>query len=394
MLDFSGLPFFDNHTHLIDVSNRTITMQEFISPFAHGYGDLLLPGTHFGDPVNAKPDSASEFYRQTIVANLGVVKTLVHYLSKLYGCAPDLDTVLEERNKRTIENAWSYTQTLYQEQTIIGEVVDSGLPMGDERLQCFPTPVYRLFQIDPLFTQALKSCDTYASLQNTLEQAVREALSEGFVGVKYHVLEKMTQLPHLVSAEQAQKQYDAARRGERLAIEEVYYAVFAHMLLLTQELNFPIHIHTGITGKTGHGLVHHYDPFYFCPMLNDDRYFRSHLVFLHCSYPNPRNVAVMANSYPNIWLDMAQVLPWAALNFSQILEEILGMAPHSKIMLGTGAHNHPEIIWMSAKIAKSALACATGRMVQSGLLSEQQAFETAEQVLYKNAQALYHITAN
>jgi hypothetical protein len=389
MFNFSELSFFDNHTHLLNNSNREIDIRELIRPLAHGYGDLLPAGIHFGDPVHVNVNTASDEYMRVIVANLSVVKTLVHYLSQRFGCAPDIDVILKIRNSFTSVDMPAYTKSLFEEENIIGEVVDSALPMGDSKLNCFPTKIYRLFQLDPLFTTNLKLCVTYGELLDKLDAAVRAAIKEGYIGVKYHVLEKTIQLPHLVEKDEAKQLYDLARGGDSFATEQVYYAVFAHMLGLTQELDFPIHIHTGITGKTGHGLVHNYDPLYFCPLLNSDRFFRSHIVFLHCSYPNTRNVAIMANTYPNIWLDISQILPWVSVNFPQIIEEVLGIAPHSKIMFGTGAHDHPEIIWMAAKIAKSSLETVMKNAVERGIFAQSQAHETAELLLYKNALRLY-----
>lgn len=390
MFNFKDIPFFDNHTHLIDTSNRAITLREFITPFAHGYGDLLEENCHFGTPVNSKPSSCSEEYLNTIVGNLGVTKTLVAYLSELYRCEPKLDVVLAERNKRSLADMKGYTEMLYRDQNIIAEMVDSPLPMGASELDVFPAKIYRLWQIDPRFIDYFAEAASYDELLDRLDSEVRHAITvEHYDGVKYHVLEKMTQKPHIVSAEEARSVFAAAKAGDKIAYEEVYFAVFCHMLLLTQQLDFPIHIHTGITGKTGHGIVENLDPFVFCRMLNTDAYYRSHIVFLHCSYPNTRNVAVMANTYPNIWADMAQVLPWASFNFAQIVEEIIAMAPNTKIMFGTGSHNHPELIWMSSKIAKSALEFTMENCVKRGVLTIPQAVETAEQLLYKNALRLY-----
>jgi hypothetical protein len=74
-----------------------------------------------------------------------------------------------------------------------------------------------------------------------------------------------------------------------------------------------------------------------------------------------------------------------------ILEEVLSMAPHSKIMLGTGQHDHAEMSWLAASVARSALANVMEKQVERGLLSREQAIETAEQLLYRNALRLYRI---
>ena len=90
-------------------------------------------------------------------------------------------------------------------------------------------------------------------------------------------------------------------------------------------------------------------------------------------------------------MDLGWSLPWLSLNMEQIIDEVLGMAPSTKIMFGTGQHNHAEMAWMSARVAKMALANVLNRKVDAGLLSEDQAREIGEQLLYRNAARLYGI---
>ena len=58
-------------------------------------------------------------------------------------------------------------------------------------------------------------------------------------------------------------------------------------------------------------------------------------------------------------------------------------------MLGSGQHDHAEIVWAASKVSKTALANVLERKVSAGLLSKEQAEETARQILYKNALRLY-----
>jgi predicted TIM-barrel fold metal-dependent hydrolase len=44
--------------------------------------------------------------------------------------------------------------------------------------------------------------------------------------------------------------------------------------------------------------------------LSDTRFINSHLMFLHVGYPFVRSASVMAQSFPNVWIDFAQVIPW------------------------------------------------------------------------------------
>jgi hypothetical protein len=46
---------------------------------------------------------------------MGVVRTMVCQLSKVFGCPPDLDAVAHERNRLTSENFAAYAELLYKD---------------------------------------------------------------------------------------------------------------------------------------------------------------------------------------------------------------------------------------------------------------------------------------
>jgi uncharacterized protein len=388
MFDFSGLPFFDNHTHRINSRNHEVTPLELAAAWMHGWGDINPPEGPCGRSANAENCSPEVGEH---VKNTGVVKTVVNYLSQRFGCEPTLDSVTAERNKRTLADGAGYSRALYEEEHVFAEMVDDGAPFGDDALGCFPTRILRLYQMDPCLRRLMPQCATYAELKKAFDMAIRKNLAEGFIGVKCHVLEVLTGKPHIVEDSEAEKVYSAAMAGDTAAWEDVYLAIFCHTLTLTQELKFHVHIHTGCTGNPGNGLIFGCDPINLCPLLCDNRFYLSRIIFLHGSYPDVRHAALLAHSYPNVWVDLSWSCPWVSLNFSQCLEETLAIAPHDKILFGTGQHNYPEMVWAASKIAKTSLAYVLEEAVRKNFISVPQAQETAEQVLYKNAKRLYGI---
>jgi len=148
MFDFSKKPFFDNHTHLINVQNREIIPLELTIPMMHGWGPL--------NPGPALMENCNPEYEK-FVNNLGCVKVMVNLLSKKFNCHADLETVVAERNKRTLQDGYAYAKDLYEEANVVGEVVDCGAPFGDPSLNCFPTKIYRLFQMDAFFWRSIRS---------------------------------------------------------------------------------------------------------------------------------------------------------------------------------------------------------------------------------------------
>ena len=385
MFDFSSMPFFDNHTHRIDVSNREIRPIQLAITFAHGWGPVNptdKPLFLAAEVENCTPEF--EYH----VMNLGVFKVLINQLAGKFGCEADPEAVIRERNARTVKDGYGYAKSLYEESNIIGEMVDDPAPFGDPALNCFPTKIYRLFQMDPFCTKLLQTCASYSEMKAAFDAGVRERLAEGFVGLKSHVLELCSSPLRIVDDDEAAGCFDEARQGDKIAYETVYMALFEHALEMTQELNFTVHIHTGCTGNPSE-LRTRTDPYAMEPILRDHRFYNSRIVFLHGNPPDFGHDAWVCHAYPNVWMDLGWSLPWLSMNMEAILEQVLAMAPHSKIMFGTGQHDHAEVSWLAAKIAKSSLENVMEKQVKRGLLSEKQAIETAEMLLYKNALRLY-----
>ncbi|MCR5370646.1 MAG: amidohydrolase family protein [Clostridium sp.] len=325
------------------------------------------------------------------VKELGIVKAYAKYMSEFYGCACDLDVILEERNRRSMEDMKAYTKSLYEDMNFIGETLDAPHPMGAEETKCFPVKyLCRLFQTDPLFYRLVKECETYDELISKFDAGIRYAIvDEGFKGIKAHILERNAQRPHYVTKEQAEGYFKDAKSGNVLALEEIYFAAFTHMLIMTQEMHFPVHIHAGTTGKDCFMPEENYDPFRLVPYLCDRRIKNAWLVLLHCGFPHVRTAATVAQNFPNVWVNVAQVLPWDVINFPNILEQLMSFASHGKIMMGTGAHIHPEINWLGAKIAKESVAIVLDRAVRRGFMTREQGQKTGELMLYKNALRMY-----
>lgn len=382
MFNFSALPFYDNHTHALDMKKSSYTPLEFSINYLHGARDVSpsKEGEEFG---------VSEELEKTI-SQLGVVKTMVCHLSHFFDCPATLQAVTEARNVHLQKtDCLGYAKELYADCNVQGCTVDQGWPIGDEQEKMFPGRVQRLYQMDPLFDHLMDSCEDYASLKEQYIRAVAKAAREGFKGIKCHVGERFSFAVKLVSDKDAEASYASALIGDEKALANVYFAIMRITMQLCQQFDIPLHIHTGNTGNSGNGRIGDCNPLLMCPYLNHPEFRTTKVVFLHASYPNIRYAALMTHMYPNVWMDISWTLPWAALDFPQILKAVLGVAPHNKVMLGTGQHGIPEMVWIAAKVAKKSLEVVMEEYVNYGFLTQEQAQETAEQVLYKNAFRLY-----
>ncbi|MHB0869491.1 MAG: amidohydrolase family protein [Chloroflexota bacterium] len=383
MLDFTATPVIDNHCHPIEPGKATLDPESLAREFFHGMGDLPKPG------VKPKLWGATDELRHHF-PYLGVVQSLVSQLSRLFGCAPELEAVAAERNRRTSESFADYARMLYQDAGIVGTVLDSGLPVGNPTLRLIPGQTMRLFQMGPAIRRLLEQSGSYRELlrgyQEALDGAVRQ---QCFVGVKSHLAEEVGFGVEPISESEAAKAFAAARAGDSDGYKRLYVAVFAATMLQCQELGVPVHLHCGITGGLWNGAIADADPFRLVPLLKRTEFLRTRVVLLHGAYPWIQHAAAVAHALPHVWVDMGWTTPWISLRIVECYREVIGMAPLSKLMIGSGGHGTPEIAWLSAKTAKIALAEALGDAVRLGLLSRPQGDEAGRMILHDNAARLY-----
>ncbi|MBP2672664.1 MAG: hypothetical protein H6Q85_2730, partial [candidate division NC10 bacterium] len=235
MIDFQDCPVVDNHAHALNPEAQTIEPIWLARTFHHGMSDLPTPNV-----AKTKLWMASEEL-QHHVRHMGVVLTAVCQMAKLFRCAPTLEAVTAERNRRTGEAGLAgYAKMLYADAGIVASVMDSGLPINDPILDLTPGRKLRLFQVDPLVTKCLHSCGSYTELLKTFQDAVERAIrQDGFVGIKSHPGELAGLGTPTVEADEAARIFPAAKTGDPDAFRKLYMAVWLATMLQCQDLNIP-----------------------------------------------------------------------------------------------------------------------------------------------------------
>lgn len=381
MFNFENHDFFDNHTHLLFQDKLSVTSDEFAINYYHGVRDEVFA------EGKSRPSA-------TAVAHLpyqGVIITLVNRMSQRFEIEPSLDSIVAFRNERTQtpEALREYTKMLYDDQNVVGCMLDSEYPMGDPKTKCFPCDVYRLFQYENMFFKLLETENTFSDILTRMHEAVSTAAGEGFAGLKGHIGEKCGMDVYDVSDSEAEAVFTSAKKRDRPAVRTVYYAMFSHLLEWCKDLDLPIHLHTGTTGFKARTDVYSLDPILMAPYLKNPRFLKTKIFLLHGSFPFSRNAAVMAANFPNVYLDLSQTLPWQSMLFERILEDALSITPHDKIVLGTGQHWYTEMVWLASSVAKSALANVLENLVVQNMLSRTQAERSAAMLLSENALRVY-----
>ena len=389
MPDFTHCPVVDNHCHVLEPEKKTIEPIWLAREFFHGIADTPIAGIAKSKLWGATDDLLFHF------PHMGAVLTMVCQLAKLFGCEPELSAVTAERNSRTAkEGLAGYAKMLYTDAGIVCSVMDSNLPINDPILDLTPGPKIRLLQMDPLLMNLMKSCGTYPELLRNFQDAVEKAIrQDGFVGIKSHLGELVGFGAPQVEADEAARIYPAASAGDGEAFKKLYMAVWLAAMLQAQELKFPIHIHTGITGGLWNGPVANTDPFLLVPILRRPRFLRTRLVLLHAGHPWMQHAGMMAHTFPHVWVDMGWTTPWTSQRIVECYRDVISLAPLSKLMIGSGGHGSPEVSWLAAKTAKIALGEALTDAVRLDLMAERDAERTGRMILHDNAARMYGLTS-
>jgi len=388
MPDFTKCPAIDHHCHVLDPKKKTVEPIGFAKDFLHGWADIPIPGITKGKLWNATEDFRLHF------THTGLVLTAICQLAKLFDCEPTLEAVTAERNRRTAEVGFAgYAKLLYDDADIVCSVIDSDLPIGDPIIDLTPGQKVRLLQMDPLLRKIIPASGSYAELLRTFQAGVEKAIrQDGFVGIKSHPAELIGLGAAPVEADEAERIFPATKAGDGEAFKKLYMAVWMATMLQAQDLQFPMHIHTGITGNPGYPAANT-DPFLLIPLLRQHRFLKTRLVLVHAGYPWIQNAGMMAHIFPHVWVDSGVITPWCSQRIVECFREMIVMAPLSKLTIGSGGRGSPELHWLMAKTAKIALGEILTDSVRLGLMAEQDAEQAGRMILYDNAARLYGLTA-
>ncbi len=383
-MNLNELPFIDHHCHPYEPGKAVLGPELLVREFFHGIGDI--PDMSVPKPRMWGASDALRFH----IPYMGVIRTMICQLAKTLDCPADLEAVANERNRLTAESFAAYAELLYKDAGIVATVIDSDLPIDDPQLNLIPGRRLRLFQFEPPLKQLLARAGSYPELIGEFQTALAHAVKDnGFVGVKVHLAEEVGFDVLPVHADEAASVFAGAKAGDADSYKKLYTAVFTATLLQCQELDVPVHLHSGFTGGMWNGPIHAADPFFLGPFLKQPEFLKTKIVLLHAGFPWTKQAGQMAHGLPHVWVDMGQMTPWASLRIVECYRDVMAWAPLSKIVVGSGGHGTPEIAWLAAKTAKIALAEVLEDAVRLKLMTEGDAETAAKLILHDNAARLY-----
>jgi uncharacterized protein len=392
VVEMRDLPVVDIHAHPF-LNPGALSPEQFTDLTAFGGGSreyMEQGGIEFDDSVRAELQRGK---RETLY-----FKRMMLDLTAYFDVEPNVDSIIEARNRAVEADYTGYVRDLYADAGITSIVFDFGIPLPSldigEVSSELPIEVVPIFRIEPLIADLLKQDIGWDEFSRSYEESISDALANGgYKGVK-SIIAYRTGLdvsPLSRTPDQGLQALDAIRRGlGGGSMKKLRDHLLCRALELSMEHNVPMQIHTGM-GDFEVNLVM-CRPSYLMDLLRFPAFRGCRVILVHTGYPYHREAAYMANVLPRVYVEVSEGIPFASSAAWEIYDGVMAMAPINKICYGSDGYKTPEIIYSSAKLGKQALANVLTCQVERGMMTESDASLAAAAILSGNASELYGLS--
>lgn len=321
-----------------------------------------------------------------------VAVAMADRLAERLGCEATRDGLAEAR-ARALADGRGYLEGLWADAGVTDLIMDEGYPQPPVDVRALGEEVglriHRVCRIEPLITDLRESATTYAELEDAFTAALEAAVGDGAIAFKSVIAYRTgLDVAEWGAADQANA-FAAWRqdgwRETRGHAKPVRDALLRRTLAVARTAGVPVHIHCG--GGDPSIVLEHARPADLFPLLA--AHIDQPIVLIHSGWPWVEEGAYVASVLPHVYLDTSLSTPWASLAIDSRLELLLGIAPPAKVMYGSDEASEPEVIWLSALLAREAL----GRVLATGIerrhLNRQAAERIGAGVLGENARRLH-----
>jgi predicted TIM-barrel fold metal-dependent hydrolase len=249
--------------------------------------------------------------------------------------------------------------------------------------------VHRVCRIEPVITDVREAAGGYAELDDAFTAGLEAAVADGSVAFKSVIAYRTGLDVAEWDAAQCQTAFEAWRadgwRETREHAKPVRDALLVRTLAVAKAAGIPVHVHCG--GGDPSIVFAHSRPADLFPLLS--RHMDQPIVLIHSGWPWVDEGAFVASILPYVYLDTSLSTPWASLAIDSRLEILLGIAPPAKVMYGSDEASEPEVVWLSARLAREALARVLETGVERRQLNRDAARRIGAGVLGGNARRLH-----
>jgi predicted TIM-barrel fold metal-dependent hydrolase len=253
--------------------------------------------------------------------------------------------------------------------------------------------VQPILRLETLAQELIAAHETFDEVVDAFVAAVARARADGYVALKSIAAYRTGLAIGTPARDEASAAFTplkeaAQRHGRvRLASKPLVDYLLWRAAAQADGQGLPLQFHTGFGDSDADLRLA--NPLHLRAFIEATR---TPLVLLHAGWPFYREAAHLAALYPHVWLDVSLAIPFATAGIPTMLEDVLGMAPFSKVLFATDAFTMPEVYWLAARWGRWGLARVLQQFVADGFLSAAEAWRAAEAMLGENARRLYSLS--
>lgn len=396
-IDVNKTPVADSHCHIFLPIQKRLNMSDLCRMYYMGQlRDLEV---------------ARELECKFIKTPVPFVSRLILELGKLYReeewamshLPKEAESILEERYER-VQNYSEYIKFLYDDISLQSMVVDLGYPEPPQPttgeipiLERFkkevngsPPHIVHLFRIETLTDELLEKKETFSAFLSHWDASIEEALKNtNNRGFKSVIAYRTGLDVRPWSRDEAGRNYEAYQRDPAANIKPLMDFLCLRAMERTIEFNKVFQVHSGmgdldIIAEKAHPLC-------IIELFKKPPFSELKFVLVHAGHPWVMEAAQMCALLPNVYMDVSMGVPFYSFGMDLRLLEALEAAPIDKILYGSDGFLLPEIHWIAGKLFKESLQSVFDQLIEKKQITQSQAQDSAEKILYKNATQLYTI---
>jgi len=370
MIDLWNIAAIDQHAHNL-LTPSAAARYPYPAAFTEGYEPDII--NHHA--------RHSLFYRRSM-----------REIAQLLESEPEEEAILERRTQLGIDKI---TQLCINASKLEAIFLDDGF-LPDEILplewhEQF-VPVQRILRLEYLAENLMSEVEDFSTFLERFRTEI-DPPPAGVVALKSIVAYRTGLDIQLTPMEAAERSFYALKRNAqdkplRLADKPLIDFLITQALEIASKYRMPVQFHTGF-GDPDLDLRLG-NPLYMRSLLEDRRFRNAPIVLLHASYPYAQEAGYLASVYPQVYLDFGLAVPFLSVaGMRSTLQQLLELAPTSKLMYSSDAHNIPELYYLGAKWGREVLGQVLDEAVKDSDLTAKEAQSVARAILCENARALH-----
>jgi len=373
-VSLEACPAIDVHAHPYQPNMEPYTPEAFVRKLSLSVVPQQLPPDHVRLPGEPFPGT-----------NMWV-QILIRRMARFYSCAPDLETVVAERNRRATDFA-AYTQALFRDARIDGVVADFGYPQPELNREVFAqlcgARLWEVCRIEPVMVRLRQACPHFGEFRERYRAELAMALKRAeVIGLKSIIAYRSGLAIGPMNERAAAEDYPAFQADERASAKALRDYCLHVALEECGRAGKAMHIHTGI--GDGDVLLSKASPGLLLDVLRGNRYRETKVHLVHGGYPWAAEAGFLVSVLPHVTLDISLQNPFSGHGVKRILSEVFEFAPFDKVMFGSDAFTVPEMNWLGVHLFKECFEQVLEGWVEEDYMDAETACLIGEMVLYRN----------